>query len=452
MREMWQVYEKVKLPPAAPDASIVDYRRRIADEIPQKFRSQELKVEPFCIETFQQQEELPSYGFGNELQASNSSTKLHNEYASVAENDDVFSRSLLTNSNRLDFVEQIPEDIEPRLKVEQPFEKNYSQSFEDYDSRWNILNWDYWGEAGSQIINPKPVQSFSYIENTYPDQEEIPFDVQQGTSATNFRTFDGEEPQERCSANNFELATMSNGMQTFPEMTTSSQGRSLPEVISKDNQAVPNIQSNPGLILNETCSISNPSVTNSILNYSSDTLTAENSHIVPMASSNSIYQIQGSSRVLQEYPNFYQTPAGNQTNISAIVGGERRISQSSKDNPPIKFHIRTITHCEVECPAPSSNLPISNQAVPFLQPGGQPIHSGSQNHRQLQEICDAGMGRAICAPPWDNFQTNDNTLKSNKNFSPQIMQEIEVSQSNQILPFQPSSTHYTNPFQNGAGK
>ena len=450
---MWQISENVKLPPAAPESYIVDCSRQVADKIPQKFRSEELKAEPFCIEAFQQQEEF-GFGFQNELQESpsNNSTKPQTEYATV--NDGVFFNSSLTNPNQTNFVEQIPDEITHRWKEEQPIDEAdiERQCFKDYDFQWNIVGWNHCEVTSPQIINSKPEQLSYFEEGVHPaiiTPEKLISNTAEQTKDLDY-SCEYLPVQNSCSEKTQELFApvipMSNIMQALPEVSKGFQ-ESSSETSSENIQLPLSIaQPNEEFALEEAGSSSNISMktlTNPCFNlrYAPGTLPTSGGQMVP--ESNNINQ--GSSTALQEFPhyNFYQRPIRNRENLSTVVGEERKFSQTGRDNQAIKFHIRTITHCEVECPAPGS-LPLSNQPSPFLPlPAGDlQTHAGGQS----LELNATGINRTNGGLSWDHLQSN--AMESNENFTPQVMKEI--SQSNQILPFQSAS--YSNPFQNGGGE
>lgn len=61
-----------------------------------------------------------------------------------------------------------------------------------------------------------------------------------------------------------------------------------------------------------------------------------------------------------QFPGYNLNPI-SMPNYSSTMPGDRCYFPNPTDNSSIKFHIRTITHCEVECPTPGK-YPMTNQS------------------------------------------------------------------------------------------
>ena len=454
-REMWQISENVEFPPASLDASIVDCRR-VADEIPQNFRSQEWKAEPFCIETFQQQEESLSFGFENEQQTTKNLKKPQIEFATHY--DDDFSSSWINQSGNIrpNFVEEISEDIiSDQVQFEDQYFDNYVPLLSEISLKKDLWNFCDRKDATVNYLaertDPKSELLRETNEEAYPIQGNTPIDIYPGTGYTSSNNYYQRDfflsNLEHNSTNNMQdCSAASNELQEICLPVASS-----PAIIG----SLPNTEQTQGFSLNQSCCINNISAPNQFSNLSYNTpAPAEQGGDSLKSTTNNCYSEQQAAGALQQCSgyNLYTQPSANFQKFSAlpIVGGEPRFSQSSRDNPGIKFHIRTITHCEVECPAPG-NLPLHNQAASFI-PAGNPQGlsggSGGQYFTQLKHMSDA-----ICNSDVSNcnsWKENNGSMRICDNLVPQSTADIEVSHSNQVLPFQ--SAAYTNPFQNGVGK
>ena len=159
-------------------------------------------------------------------------------------------------------------------------------------------------------------------------------------------------------------------------------------------------------------------------------------------------QIPGTTRTLHEFSGYNLYPAaaaagvGNVHAFPAIIGSEGNYAPSSRENSAIKFRIRTITQCEVECPG---NLPLANQASSFLQSGNAQTPTTGRYFTQMKND-QAATNKSNCTSMWNN-QKAPGLLGSNEICAPE--KQMQIRQCDQILPFQQS---VSNPRQNGIGK
>ena len=448
---MWNVTEKDRLPSMSLGASNVDWRY-VADEIPQKFRSQESKAEAFnsfCIEAVEKEE--TSSSFQSSLIPSSESASFHSQY--TFNNSSGLNSNIEGYSQTLKGVKEIceTEDFPPY-----PVPVNLSETFltdEHYPHLWNRSNREDCSNFSSNKFQtnfdsnlfPSAAKPEEILDknSAYPLQDIQSFencDVDLDNNPEFFNSVCYENLNPKVAAENFPYSSL----ETRPDMAESLKAMPMKETILNSEEP-----------LTRSPAIHQPVVSNVDSNASCGSGNKQNckarfndnnlgQHSFKNPANSSTYSFQNPSiGSLQQFSS-YNLFSSN-TNAQNF-GKEKPFSQNTRDNSGIKLHIRTITHCELECPAPGSH-PLSNQPC-SLEQNLAPQSQLELQSKQLKN--DILPDKMINSVSWSNPQNmNNSECYSHKDETQaRSNNDIEVIQSNQIFPLQSGCS---NPFQNGAG-
>ena len=444
---MWKITEGDQMPPMVKDESNVDCRR-VDEVIPQNFRSEKSNSKPFnslCIES-NEKEEFTSYKFEKKYPLFiDGTTELQQGYANQSSEE---AYAGINTTNHCKFEEGfLPQSSQNGANKNNSFYNNQAP-FED---KTNFIKPATYLISADQTqplcretaatVKPEKRsdglilnESASYPQQTY-NQEKLNNSSLYFSNSANF--YDYQENQHLVGSC---LDSYTEEDQTFNYANQES-------VEIENNPVFPNF-------VEESLLPSQP-ITHCRVENTGDSIETMNVLSTP-AGSDQKAMTQGAPKSLSAASYAFQAPTnglhvqqmsgynlpGYHTNIHGYPH-QTPLAQTSRDNPGIKFHIRTITHCEVEC-APPNNLPISNGSSQYL-PNCLSHTQDRESNKELKNSNHTLSGPQLCLPNFNwNLSSADAAEKNNE--KPANATEIHVNQS---LPLQHGCN---NSFQNSFGE